>query len=73
MASFRFEGCTVVSTLEGTLSQPDGFVDHINRLLDDVFSVVVTPTKGSALYRCSVFRRHSASPEALAAALTAEP
>ncbi len=69
MASFNFEGCTVASELEGTLSQPDSFVAHINSLLGDVFSVVVTPTKGSETYRCSVFRRQSSNFDAL----TAEP
>lgn len=56
--SVHFEGCTLVSREEGTVEQPDDFVAHVNSLLDDVFSVNVTPPKGSSPYQCSVSRRH---------------
>ncbi len=56
--SVHFEGCTLVSKEEETVAQPDDFVAHVNSLLDDVFSVVVTPPKGTSPYQCSVSRRH---------------
>ncbi|CAL8460662.1 g192 [Coccomyxa elongata] len=59
--SVHFEGCTLVSREEGTVEQPDDFVAHINFLLNDVFSVTVTPPKGPSPYQCSVSRRRSIS------------
>jgi hypothetical protein len=55
---FHFEGCAVEAAEEGTPSQPGSFVDHIDSLLNDVFSVVVSPSKGKS-FKCSVFRRRS--------------
>jgi len=55
--SVHFEGCTLMSREEGTVEQPGDFVAHINSLLDDVFSVLVTPPKGDSPYQCSVSRR----------------